>query len=140
MSDDDLTILGRRVGYGAHPSGPFGISRAERRRHLYVQGKTGTGKSTLLANMLIQDIARGEGVCLIDPLGTTAEEVIDHIPSWRTDDFRYFNVADPERPLGLNTLSGGTPDAITATISAFAALWGLSREHTPQLLSILGYA
>ena len=90
--------------------------------------------------MIIQDIERGEGVCLIDPLGTTAEKVIDYIPRWRTNDFRYFNVADTERPLGLNVLSGGNPDAITATISAFAALWGLSREQTPQLLSILGYA
>jgi DNA helicase HerA-like ATPase len=65
MSDDDLTIIGQRIGYSDTPAEIFGISRADRRRHLYAQGKTGSGKSTLLLNMAVQDIHRGEGVCFI---------------------------------------------------------------------------
>ena len=84
MSDDDLTTIGRRIGYSDTPAEVFGISRADRRRHLYVQGKTGSGKSTLLTAMIAQDLARGEGVCLIDPLGHTAETVLSYVPRWRT--------------------------------------------------------
>ena len=80
MSDDDFTILGElRYGRTAPPS-PFGIRRADRRAHLYAQGKTGTGKSTLLETMIIQDIHAGEGVALLDPHGQTAQRVLASIP------------------------------------------------------------
>src|SRR3712207_6156123 len=72
MKDEDLTIIGRRIGYSDSIADVFGIARIDRRRHLYVQGKTGSGKSTLLKAMLAQDLARGEGVCFIDPLGHNA--------------------------------------------------------------------
>ena len=61
MSDDDTTIIGQRIGYSDSLAEVFGVSRADRRRHLYVQGKTGSGKSTLLIAMIAQDLARGEG-------------------------------------------------------------------------------
>ncbi len=102
MSDEDLITIGQRLGYSDTPAELFGISRADRRRHLYVQGKTGSGKSTLLTSMIVQNIHRGEGVCLIDPLGHTAEQVLSYVPSSRTEQVRYLNVADLERPVGLN--------------------------------------
>ena len=101
MNDDDTTTIGRRIGYSDTPAEVFGVSRADPRRHLYVQGKTGSGKSTLLTAMIAQDLARGEGVCLIDPLGHTAETVLSYVPRWRTHQVRYLNVADLERPVGL---------------------------------------
>jgi hypothetical protein len=92
--------LGRRDVWGG--SIPFGICRADRRQHMYCLGKTGTGKSTLLRNVILQDIYAGHGVGLIDPHGDLAEDVLDHIPRWRTDDVVYFNPADLDYPIGLN--------------------------------------
>ena len=101
-----MTIIGRRIGYSDTPAEVFGISRADRRQHLYVQGKTGSGKSTLLISMIAQDLAHGEGVCLIDPLRHTAEAVLSYVPRSRTEQVRYLIVADLERPVGLNILAG----------------------------------
>src|SRR5215210_3247521 len=144
MNDDDTTTIGRRIGYSDTPAEVFGISRADRRRHLYVQGKTGSGKSTLLVSMIAQDLARGEGVCLIDPLGHTAEAVLSYVPRWRSEQVRYLNVADLERPVGLNILAGHDPAyhhrATAAVVDVFAAVWDLSLARTPQLLDLLGYA
>ena len=86
----------------------FGIKRADRRQHMYVIGKTGTGKTTLLRNMLIQDIANGEGVCLVDPHGEVVEDLVKMIPKSRMDDVVYFNPADPDFSIGFNPLE--TPD------------------------------
>ena len=72
-----VTIIGQRIGYSDTPAEIFGISRADRRRHLYAQGKTGSGKSTLLLNMAVQDIHRGEEVCFIDPLGPVGNFVCE---------------------------------------------------------------
>jgi hypothetical protein len=144
MSDEDLTIIGQRIGYSDTPAEIFGISRADRRRHLYVQGKTGGGKSTLLLSMIAQDLHRGEGVCLIDPLGTTAETVLSYVPKWRTHEVCYLNVADRSRPVGFNILAGHEGDqlhrATAAGLDAFASVWDLSLASTPQLLDVLGYA
>lgn len=144
MSEDDTTIIGRRIGYSDTPAELFGVSRADRRRHLYVQGKTGSGKSTLLVSMLVQDLHRGEGVCLIDPLGHTAEAVLAYVPRRRTEEVCYLNVADLVHPVGLNILAGHDPAqrhrAVAAVVDAFAAVWDLSLARTPQLLDVLGYA
>ena len=86
----------------------FGIKRADRRQHMYVIGKTGTGKTTLLRNMLIQDIANGEGVCLVDPHGEVVEDLVKMIPKSRMDDVVYFNEGDTYFSNGCNTLE--TPD------------------------------
>src|SRR5437660_3814990 len=82
----------------------------ERRRHLYIVGQTGTGKSTLLLNLIKQDIAAGEGFALLDPHGDLAEAVLPHIPRDRTNRFVYINPADIERPIGFNPLSGVPED------------------------------
>ncbi|MFH1780719.1 MAG: type IV secretory system conjugative DNA transfer family protein [Candidatus Nealsonbacteria bacterium] len=76
----------------------------DRRRHFYVIGQTGTGKSVLLQEMVRQDIEAGKGVCLIDPHGDLAEKVLSLIPASRAEDVVYFNPGDIERPLGLNML------------------------------------
>ncbi|MFZ1721089.1 MAG: type IV secretion system DNA-binding domain-containing protein [Microgenomates group bacterium] len=80
----------------------YGIQRQDRRRHMYVIGKTGTGKSTLLANMAINDLKNDEGMCVIDPHGDLVETLLDYIPSRRINDVIYFDPADPDRTVQLN--------------------------------------
>ncbi|MEK7615001.1 MAG: type IV secretion system DNA-binding domain-containing protein [Patescibacteria group bacterium] len=82
----------------------FGIKTDDRRRHVYVIGKTGMGKTVLLENLILSDIYAGHGCCYVDPHGDTAEKLIDYIPSWRQNDVVYFNPADMEFPVGFNIL------------------------------------
>jgi len=82
----------------------FGIKTDDRRRHVYVIGKTGMGKTVLLENFILSDIYAGHGCCYVDPHGDTAEKLIDYIPSWRINDVVYFNPADMEFPVGFNML------------------------------------
>src|SRR5208282_6359703 len=86
----------------------FGIRRADRRAHLYVIGKTGTGKSTLLETLVRQDIAHGEGLALLDPHGDLAEKVLAGIPEKRQGDLLYLDPVGPE-PLGFNPLENVPP-------------------------------
>lgn len=76
----------------------------DRMRHLYTIGQTGTGKTTFLKNMIIQDIENGEGVCFIDPHGVDVVEILSRIPKERYDDVIYFDPAHTARPMGLNML------------------------------------
>ena len=80
------------------------MSDDDRRRHLYILGQTGTGKSTLLGNMIIEDIQAGKGLAIIDPHGDLAENALGFVPKERLDDVIYFNPGDLERPMGLNML------------------------------------
>ncbi|MEX2010420.1 MAG: DUF87 domain-containing protein, partial [Parcubacteria group bacterium] len=80
------------------------ISPEDRLRHFYTIGQTGTGKSTLLKNMIIQDIQAGEGVCMIDPHGVDIKEVLANVPEERMKDVIYFDPANVENPMGLNML------------------------------------
>ena len=80
---------------------------------MYIIGKTGTGKSTLLGNMIISDIKAGHGVALIDPHGDLAEEILDYIPDHRIEDVIYFNPADNEYPVPFNPLQQVHPDFTT---------------------------
>ena len=82
----------------------FGIKRTDRRQHMYVVGKTGTGKTTLMHNLMVQDIANGEGVCVIDPHGEFVEGLLQRIPEHRKDDVVYFNPADQDSSVGFNVL------------------------------------
>ena len=82
----------------------FGIKLDDRRRHMYVIGKTGMGKTQMLQNMAIQDIQMGRGIGVIDPHGEFAEALLDHIPPDRMDDVVYFNPADTEMPIGFNIM------------------------------------
>ncbi|MBI4433551.1 type IV secretion system DNA-binding domain-containing protein [Candidatus Uhrbacteria bacterium] len=87
------------------------LKRADRRRHVYIIGGTGTGKSTVMENMCVQDMRAGEGVCVIDPHGEFAEHMLANVPKERADDVIYFDPSDVERPMGLNMLEADTPEA-----------------------------
>lgn len=82
----------------------FGIKTDDRRRHMYVVGKTGMGKTTMLENMVLQDIYKGHGVGVVDPHGDFAEKIINYIPKNRINDVVYFNPADINFPIGFNIL------------------------------------
>ncbi|MFA5842002.1 MAG: DUF87 domain-containing protein, partial [Candidatus Paceibacterota bacterium] len=83
---------------------PIYLTPDDRLRHLYVVGQTGTGKTTLLKNMIVQDIEAGRGVCMIDPHGTDIVDILANIPKERMNDVIYFDPSDIERPMGLNML------------------------------------
>lgn len=95
-------ILGSNVYRGEEKI--IRIKTDDRRRHVYMIGKTGTGKSTLIANMAIQDIQNGEGVCVIDPHGDLIETILEHIPKEKVENVIYFDPSNMERPMGLNLL------------------------------------
>lgn len=80
------------------------FAREDRRRHAYIIGTTGSGKSTIMEEMVKQDIANGEGVCVVDPHGSLVETVLESIPKERADDVVYFDPSDTDRPIGLNML------------------------------------
>ena len=105
----------------------FGIRQKNRRGHMYVIGKTGTGKSTLLSNMVISDIRDGRGVALIDPHGDLAERVLDCVPKERINDVIYFNPGDLEYPIAFNPLEQCSPYAhhlvTSGLISIFKKIW-----------------
>jgi len=87
----------------------FGIKRADRRRHFYVVGKTGSGKTTLFKNMIVQDIQSGEGVGVFDPHGDLVYDLLDFVPPERVKDVVYLDPSDAERPIGLNLLEIDDP-------------------------------
>ncbi len=82
----------------------FGIKKADRRKHLYIMGKTGTGKSTMIANMAINDMRNGEGVAVIDPHGDLSDILLDFVPSFRINDVAYLDPSDTDYPFHLNPL------------------------------------
>ncbi len=105
----------------------FGIKTDDRRRHIYIVGKTGMGKTTLLENMVLSDILAGHGVCYIDPHGDTAEKILDFIPSHRVNDVVYFNPADMEYPVGFNILETVSDDkkhlVASGLMGVFKKIW-----------------
>ena len=115
----------------------YGISRIDRRRHMYVIGKTGTGKSTLLANMAINDLRNNEGLCFIDPHGDAIDILLNYIPANRINDVVYFNPADGERTVKINLFEGRNIEhrelIASGIVSIFQKLysysWGPRLEH-----------
>ncbi|MFA6973392.1 MAG: type IV secretion system DNA-binding domain-containing protein [Parcubacteria group bacterium] len=105
----------------------FGIKRDDRRRHMYVIGKTGMGKSNMLENMAIQDIRNGEGVCVVDPHGEFAEKMLKAIPANRINDVIYFNPADAEFPIAFNILEAVSEDkknlVASGMMGVFKKIW-----------------
>lgn len=118
----------------------FGIKTDDRRRHMYIIGKTGMGKTTLIENMVLQDIYNGHGVAYIDPHGDTVEKILNYIPSWRINDIVYMNPADLDYPIGFNVL-----EAVSQTqkhllsaglMSVFKKIWeGLWSARMEYILS-----
>lgn len=115
----------------------FGIRHADRRAHMYLIGATGTGKSTLIENMIRQDMAAGEGLCLLDPHGDLAERVRTAAPDSRQDDLIYLDVADLKQPYSFNPLVGVPVDKRPVTASGILEVfqkvwidsWGPRLEH-----------
>lgn len=105
----------------------FGIKRKDRRQHMYVLGKSGTGKSVLLQNMIIQNIRNGEGVCVVDPHGELVEEILRSIPEERVSDVIYFNPADTEYHIGFNVLEIKDPKykhlVASGLMGIFTKIW-----------------
>lgn len=105
----------------------FGIKREDRRQHTYVIGKTGTGKTSLIHNMIVQDIANGEGVCVVDPHGELVESLIHKIPEERLDDVIYFNPADSDFHIGFNVLELPDPKykhlVASGLMGIFTKIW-----------------
>lgn len=89
---------------------PVYISEKDRQRHMYIIGKTGTGKSEFLKDMVMQDINSGKGLCFMDPHGDAVEDILKLIPPERAEDVIYFRPSDTERPMGLNLLEAKTED------------------------------
>ena len=88
----------------------FGIKEDDRRRHIYIVGKTGVGKSTLLENMIIEDIRAGRGVAFLDPHGESAEKILDYIPEDRVNDVIYLDPSDTKFPIAFNPLEQVDPE------------------------------
>jgi hypothetical protein len=117
----------------------FGIKAPDRRRHLYIVGKTGMGKSALLFNLAVQDIKAGHGLCVIDPHGDLAIGLLEQIPASRTNDLIYFNAADQEFPIAFNPLEKVHQShqhlVVSSIMSVFQKLW--SDSWGPRLEHIL---
>ena len=105
----------------------FGIKEADRIRHVYVIGKTGTGKSTLLENMAIQDIQNGNGIAFVDPHGKSAELLLDYVPENRINDVLYFAPFDLDYPISFNVMEDVGIDkrhlVANGLMSAFKKIW-----------------
>ena len=105
----------------------FGIKKDDRRRHMYLIGKTGMGKSTVLENMVVQDIINGEGVAVVDPHGDFAEKIIKYIPTSRINDVVYFNPADMDFPISLNVMESANEQhkhlIASGLVGVFKKLW-----------------
>lgn len=106
---------------------PFGIKAKDRTKHVYVIGKTGMGKSTLLENMAVQDIKNGNGLAFIDPHGATAETLLEYIPEERVKDVLYFAPFDTANPISFNVMEDVGPDkrhlVVSGLMSVFKKIW-----------------
>lgn len=124
-------MKGNMTIFGIHDNGwnkkPLAITEADRLRHVYIIGRTGTGKSTLIENLILQDIYQGTGCAFFDPHGSSAEALLERIPKNRTRDVIYFNPKDLERPFGINLLADVEPDTehivAQGVVSAFQNIW-----------------
>ena len=105
----------------------FGIKEDDRRRHFYVVGKTGMGKTEMLKNMAVQDIQGGNGVGFVDPHGDAAEELLQYIPAERVQDVVYFNPADTAYPIAFNVMENVNPEhrhlMASGLMSVFKKVW-----------------
>lgn len=102
IEDRDGCLIGHAFHPDATDSIPVFVSNLDRRKHLYLIGKTGTGKTQMLLNMIMQDIEKGRGLCVIDPHGDLYEDIVDRYPVHRLRDLITFDPTDAENPPGLN--------------------------------------
>src|ERR1700759_4320470 len=124
-SDNDITVFGETNFRNERKR--FGIKRCDRRAHMYIIGKTGMGKSTLMETMITSDLHRGEGVAVLDPHGDLIEKVKARIPPERQNDVILFTPDDENSKIALNPLDAGSRTArhlvASELISVFKKLW-----------------
>jgi len=128
MAEDDIFLGTTTTGYALNV--PVTLSEDDRRRHLYLIGKTGTGKSTLLLSLLLADARAGRGFALLDPHGDLARALIDAMPRHRIPDCIYLDPADLAHPAGFNPLHNVAPDrrplVAAHIVAAFRHIWSAS--------------
>lgn len=127
-------LLGYNIFRGVKK--PIRIATQDRQRHMYVVGQTGTGKSTFLENLALQDMLAGNGFAFVDPHGDTAEKLLSMVPRERTEDVIYFSPADMDYPMGLNLFEFQNPDQKDFLIQE--ALNMLYKLYDPQHQGIMG--
>jgi hypothetical protein len=132
-----LTVLGDTNYRGDNIR--FGIKEEDKFRHMYIVGKTGTGKSTFISNMIISDMEAGNGICVLDPHGELVDQIIESIPPHRINDVILFDISDTEYPIGFNLLQADNEDEknriASGVVSTFQKLFDTSRG--PRLEYIL---
>lgn len=126
--------LGKSVYRGI--TRPVYISEADRQRHMYIVGKTGTGKSEFLKDMIMQDIQAGEGVCVIDPHGELVDDLMEFMPVERAEDVIYFDPSDVKRPMGLNIMEAHTEDEKHFVVGSIINL--MYKLYDPHKTGIIG--
>ncbi len=126
--------LGRSVFRGI--SRPVAIDRDDRRRHMYIIGKTGTGKTEFLKQMIMQDIKNGEGVAVIDPHGDLIEDILKLTPPQRAEDVILFDPSDTQRPMGFNMLDAQTEEQRHFVVSSIIGL--MYKLFDPNKTGIIG--
>lgn len=146
VKPEEITILGKSDF--RHIIHRFGIKTKDRGLHMYAIGKTGTGKSTLLENMIIDDINKNRGVAVVDPHGELIDHILDSIPNSRINDVVYFNPADHDWPIGFNLLENVNPDLKNIVASGVVGIfkkifesWGPRLEYILRntILALLDY-
>ena len=133
MPEDGL-LLGYNLFRGAKK--PIRLSLHDRQRHMYVVGQTGTGKSTFLENLALQDMLSGNGFAFVDPHGDVSERLLSMVPKERTEDIIYFSPADMDYPMGLNLFEYNRPDQKDFLIQE--SLNMLQKLYDPQQQGIMG--
>ena len=143
----EVTVVGQTNFRGQRRA--FGLYIDDRRRHVYVIGKTGVGKTTMLENMIIQDIKMGRGLALVDPHGDVAEKILDIIPPERINDVVYFDPADVDYPVAFNPLESVDPQykylvasgLVSSLKKIWADSWGPRLEYILRnvILALLDY-
>lgn len=125
-ADDNLITVFAKTNF-RNKDVPFGIKTDDRRRHMYLIGKTGMGKTTLMENMAIQDIRNGHGIAFLDPHGDSVQRILNCIPSHRINDVIYFNPADLEYPIAFNILETVDPKykhlVASGLMGVFTKIW-----------------
>jgi len=133
MPDEGL-LLGYNVFRGAKK--PIRLSLQDRQRHMYAAGQTGTGKSTFLENLALQDMLNGNGFAFVDPHGDTVDKLLSMVPKERTEDVIYFSPAEMDYPMGLNLFEFNTPDQKDFLIQETLNM--LYKLYDPQHQGIMG--
>ncbi len=140
MAHDHYCVIGTATA-GLTLNAEIALSRDDRRRHLHLIGKTGTGKTTLLRTLIYDDLRQGRNLCVLDPLGGLAEAVAESVPPSRNDEAIYVDPSDLANPIGFNPLDRVRPDSrhlcADHILGAFSHIWGTSLESAPRMSYVL---